>query len=138
MFDHCCAMCGRLLYSRLDSRNHAGYFGVPGPAYIHPHAIGLDNDYHDDNRVGGMVSGSRPRSTPMMKLLLRQAQDEMLADQLEFGRLLRWLQSLPEKEWVHVSLSKPSPLAFPLFVDRLRERLSSESLEDRLKRMAWE
>ena len=71
-------------------------------------------------------------------LLLRQAQDEMLADQLEFGRLLRWLQSLPEKEWVHVSLSKPSPLAFPLFVDRLRERLSSESLEDRLKRMAWE
>jgi ATP-dependent Lhr-like helicase len=71
-------------------------------------------------------------------LLLRQAQDEMLADQLEFGRLLRWLQLLPEKEWVHVSLSKPSPLAFPLFVDRLRERLSSESLEDRLKRMAWE
>ena len=27
-------------------------------------------------------------------LLLRQAQDEMLADQLEFGRLLQWLQAL--------------------------------------------
>ena len=70
-------------------------------------------------------------------LLLLQAQDEMLADQLEFGRLLRWMQSMPEREVVHCTLDKPSPLAFPLFVDRLRERLSSESLEDRLKRMAW-
>lgn len=70
-------------------------------------------------------------------LLLRQAQDEMLADQLEFGRLLTWLQSMPEREVVHRVLDKPSPLAFPLFVDRLRERLSSETLEDRLKRMAW-
>ena len=70
-------------------------------------------------------------------LLLRQAQDEMLADQLEFGRLLLWLQSLPDREVVHCTLDKPSPLAFPLFVDRLRERLSSETLESRLKRMAW-
>ena len=70
-------------------------------------------------------------------LLLRQAQDEMLSEQLEFGRLLRWLQSMPEREVVHCVLEKPSPLAFPLFVDRLRERLSSESIEDRLKRMAW-
>lgn len=70
-------------------------------------------------------------------LLLRQAQDEMLADQLEFGRLLQWLQSMPEREVVHCVLNKPSPLAFPLFVDRLRERLSSETLESRLKRMAW-
>ena len=70
-------------------------------------------------------------------LLLRQAQDEMLADQLEFGRLLLWLQSMPNREVVHCTLDKPSPLAFPLFVDRLRERLSSETLESRLKRMAW-
>jgi len=70
-------------------------------------------------------------------LLLRQAQDEMLADQLEFGRLLLWLQSMPDREVVHCTLDKPSPLAFPLFVDRLRERLSSETLESRLKRMAW-
>ena len=70
-------------------------------------------------------------------LLLRQAQDEMLADQLEFGRLLEWLQGMSDREVVHCELEKPSPLAFPLFVDRLRERLSSETLEDRLKRMAW-
>ena len=70
-------------------------------------------------------------------LLLRQAQDEMLSDQLEFGRLLQWLQGMPGREVIHCTLEKPSPLAFPLFVDRLRERLTSETLEDRLKRMAW-
>ena len=66
-----------------------------------------------------------------------QDQDGMLADQLEFCRLLLWLQSMPDREVVHCTLDKPSPLAFPLFVDRLRERLSSETLESRLKRMAW-
>ena len=45
--------------------------------------------------------------------------------------------SLEKQTAVHCVLEKPSPLAFPLFVDRLRERLSSETLEDRLKRMAW-
>ena len=70
-------------------------------------------------------------------LLLRQARDEMLSEQLEFGRLQRWLQDLPEKTVVHRHLANPSPLCFPLFVDRLRERLTSEKLEDRLRRMAW-
>ena len=32
LFDHCCAMCGRLLYSRSESRNNPGYIGIPGPA----------------------------------------------------------------------------------------------------------
>ena len=70
-------------------------------------------------------------------LLLRQAQDEMLADQLEFTRLQTWLRSMSHRKVVHKVLNKPSPLAFPLFVDRLRERLSSESLEERLRRMSW-
>jgi ATP-dependent Lhr-like helicase len=30
---------------------------------------------------------------------------------------------------------RPTPLAFPLLVDRARERVSSESLADRIKRM---
>ncbi|MDA0728743.1 MAG: ligase-associated DNA damage response DEXH box helicase [Bacteroidetes bacterium] len=70
-------------------------------------------------------------------LLFRQARDEMLADQLELGRLMLWLQSLSTQTFIHRHLDKPSPLCFPLFVDRLRERLTSEKLEDRLKRMAW-
>ena len=70
-------------------------------------------------------------------LLLRQAHEEMLSDQLEFARLHQWLTQLPSKQLVEVELSKPSPLAFPLFVDRLRERMSTETLEDRLRKMAW-
>jgi len=34
-----------------------------------------------------------------------------------------------------VALKKPSPLAFPLMVERLRERLSNESLAERIARM---
>ena len=92
------------------------------------------NIHRDGTKPRKHEASERARS---LNLLLRQAQDEMLSEQLEFGRLLRWLQSMPEREVVHCVLEKPSPLAFPLFVDRLRERLSSESIEDRLKRMAW-
>ena len=44
-------------------------------------------------------------------LLLRQAQDEMLADQLEFGRLLL-CYSPCHREVVHCTLDKPSPWPF--------------------------
>lgn len=70
-------------------------------------------------------------------LLLRQAHDEMLADQLEWSRLHQWLTNLPSLKMVEVVLMQPSPLSFPLFVDRLRERMSSEKLADRLEKMAW-
>jgi ATP-dependent Lhr-like helicase len=31
---------------------------------------------------------------------------------------------------------KPTPLSFPILVDRLREKLSSESLEEKVERLA--
>ena len=43
-----------------------------------------------------------PRS---QQFALASAQDEMLADQLEFGRLLLWLQSMPNREVVHCTLT---------------------------------
>jgi ATP-dependent Lhr-like helicase len=45
------------------------------------------------------------------------------------------LDALRTAEWKYVPVSGPTPLAFPLAVDRLRERLSSERLEDRIRRM---
>ena len=30
---------------------------------------------------------------------------------------------------------RPTPFAFPIMVDRLREKISSESLEDRIRKM---
>ncbi len=59
----------------------------------------------------------------------------MLERQLEQSRLKRTLDQLGRSQVSIQHLSRPSPLAFPLVVDRLRERLSSETLTQRLLRM---
>mgnify|MGYP001555606034 CR=1 FL=1 len=67
-------------------------------------------------------------------LLLEQAVDEVLQLQLEEQRIRRVLERI-RKQTLHVVPTKRfSPLAFPIFVDRLREKVSSESLADRIAR----
>lgn len=68
-------------------------------------------------------------------LLLRQAYDEVLQVQLDEARLRKALQRIQRQEIVFKEIDRFSPLAFPIFVDRLRERLSSEKLIDRVKKM---
>jgi len=68
-------------------------------------------------------------------LLLRQAQEEVLSRQLDFGRLQRAMERMGRGTVTVVELDRPSPLGFPLMVERLRERLSSEKLEERIRRM---
>jgi ATP-dependent helicase Lhr and Lhr-like helicase len=68
-------------------------------------------------------------------LLLGQAHREVLERQLESSRLGRTLERLEGSRVVVTTPRKPTPLAFPLLVDRTRERVSSESLADRVKRM---
>ncbi len=68
-------------------------------------------------------------------LLLQQAYDELLAYQLDEARLRKALQTIQTRK---ITLKRPqrfTPLAFPIMVDRLRERLSSEKLIDRVQRM---
>jgi ATP-dependent Lhr-like helicase len=70
--------------------------------------------------------------------LLTQAQNEVLAQELELSRLratLERLQTLPQQR---VRLLAPSPFALPLMVERLREQLSTEKLKDRLARLVAE
>jgi ATP-dependent Lhr-like helicase len=70
--------------------------------------------------------------------LLTQAQNEVLAQELEVSRLratLERLQTLPQQR---VRLLAPSPFALPLMVERLREQLSTEKLKDRLARLVAE
>ncbi len=69
-------------------------------------------------------------------LLLRQAQREVLERQLEQSRLGRTLARLGSGTVTIVETERPTPFAFPLLVDRLREQLSSEKLSDRVRRMA--
>ncbi len=68
-------------------------------------------------------------------LLLEQARREVLELQLESSRLITALDRLESSEMVVTDPPKVTPLAFPLLVDKLRERVSSETLADRIRRM---
>lgn len=68
-------------------------------------------------------------------LLLSQATREVLERQLESTRLGRTLQRLMDCRIVVTNPKRPTPLAFPLVVDRNRDRVSSESLSERIRRM---
>ncbi|MDZ7755613.1 ligase-associated DNA damage response DEXH box helicase [Rhodohalobacter sp.] len=71
-------------------------------------------------------------------LLLQQAYDEVLDQQLDESRLRLALERINKQEIIVKEVDRFSPLAFPIFVDRLRERLSSEKLLDRIMKMQKE
>jgi ATP-dependent Lhr-like helicase len=68
-------------------------------------------------------------------MLLSQAHREVLERQLERTRLGHALERLASSKVVITSPPRTPPLAFPLLVDRTRERVSSEKLADRIRRM---
>ncbi len=70
--------------------------------------------------------------------LLLQARREAMEQELEIGRLRECLAGIRTLQWKSVTIQRPTPLAFPLMVDRLREKLSTESLNDRVARMVAE
>jgi ATP-dependent Lhr-like helicase len=73
-------------------------------------------------------------------LLLLQAYEEVMDFQLEESRLRRALERISNQKIVIKEPDKPTPFAFPIMVDRTREKLTSEKLADRIKRMMieWE
>ena len=68
-------------------------------------------------------------------LLLHQAEREVLERQLEQTRLFAALERLSREVIEIIEVKKPTPLGFPLLIDRLRQKFSSEKLADRIKRM---
>ena len=68
-------------------------------------------------------------------LLLKQAQREVLELQLQHHRLVQTLEELQLSRLILRRTSRFTPLAFPLLVDRLRERLTTEKLVNRVKRL---
>jgi ATP-dependent helicase Lhr and Lhr-like helicase len=68
-------------------------------------------------------------------LLLSQAHREVLERQLESSRLGRTLERLSRSRLLLTSPARTPPLAFPLLVDRTRERVTSETVADRIRRM---
>ncbi len=68
-------------------------------------------------------------------LLYQQAYRETFEHQLEEGRLRLALERIEQQEIIHKACEKATPFSFPIITDRLREKLSSEKLEDRIKNM---
>ncbi len=67
--------------------------------------------------------------------LLRQADQEVLDRHLEQSRLAECLRRLASAELVATEPEKPTPMAFPILADRLRQTLTTESPEQSLERM---
>ena len=68
-------------------------------------------------------------------ILLRQAYQEVLDQQMEEVRLRNMLQRIQNGHIVIKFPVRLTPFCFPLKVDSMRENLTSEKLEDRVKKM---
>ncbi|WP_217642089.1 ligase-associated DNA damage response DEXH box helicase [Neolewinella agarilytica] len=68
-------------------------------------------------------------------LLLLQAYDETLTFQLQEARMRAALDRINGQKIVFTRPPKATPFSFSLIVDRMRQRVSSEKLTDRIKRM---
>jgi ATP-dependent Lhr-like helicase len=68
-------------------------------------------------------------------LLLTQAGEEVLREELDIRRLEETLRHLSGLKLDLHRIKQPTPLAFPLLVERFRESLSSEKLSERIARM---
>jgi len=68
-------------------------------------------------------------------LLLHQAYRETFEHQLEEGRLILALERIEKQNIVWKKCLKPTPFSFPIITDRLREKLSSETLAERIQKM---
>jgi len=68
-------------------------------------------------------------------LLYLQSFRETFEHQLEEGRLRQALERINNQKMIWRNCEKPTPFSFPIITDRLREKLSSEKLEDRIRKM---
>jgi len=68
-------------------------------------------------------------------LLLKQAHREVIQQQLEEERLYKSMKKLNQQKIIYNKTAKPTPFAFPIMVDRLREKFSTETIEERVAKM---
>ncbi|MDA9015921.1 ligase-associated DNA damage response DEXH box helicase [Flavobacteriaceae bacterium] len=68
-------------------------------------------------------------------LLYQQAVEETFDHGMERGRMQLVFEELEQKTIIWKNCSQPTPFSFPLITDRIRSKLSSETVEDRIKKM---
>lgn len=68
-------------------------------------------------------------------LLLRQAYDEILDFQLEITRMQNAFSRMSTQKIIVTYPQKPTPFAFPILVDTLREKFSNEDIQSRIDKI---
>jgi ATP-dependent Lhr-like helicase len=68
-------------------------------------------------------------------LLVKQAKEEVITLQLDYKRLIDALTKINRQEIVLRYPERITPFAFPIMADRLRQKLSTEKLSERLRRL---
>ena len=111
--------------------------------------------FRDIARIAGLIHSGMPGKSKSMRqlqastsmvfdalkqydeanMLLWQASDEVLADQLQIERLKEALLRMESNRWVHKELKQWTPFSFPLMVERIRDRIGNESLADRIRKL---
>ncbi|MCY3006887.1 MAG: ligase-associated DNA damage response DEXH box helicase [Planctomycetota bacterium] len=111
--------------------------------------------FRDIARIAGLIHSGTPGKSKSMRqlqastsmvfdalkqydaqnLLLWQASDEVLADQLQIERLKGALRRMQANRWVYRVVNQWTPFSFPLMVERIRDRIGNESLADRIRKM---
>jgi ATP-dependent Lhr-like helicase len=71
-------------------------------------------------------------------ILLRQAFQEVMDDQMEESRLRDMLKRIERSKIIITRPDKLTPFSFPVKVDSMRESMSSEKLEERVRKMIAE
>lgn len=67
--------------------------------------------------------------------LLIQSKNEVFTHQLDYQRIESAFKRISNKQVLINEIKKPTPFCFSLLVDRLREQLTNEKLEDRIAKM---
>ena len=68
-------------------------------------------------------------------LLIKQAFQEVNRDDLESLRIKECLKRISNCRLIFNTIEKPTPFSFPLLVERLRNTLSNESIEERVNKL---
>lgn len=111
--------------------------------------------FRDIAQISGLIHQNRPGERRTMKNLqmsssllfevfqnyepeqplYNQSFDEVRFFQFQESRLISALKKLQDLPFEHYRTGRPSPLAFPLIIERIGSLVSSETLQERLQRM---
>ncbi len=69
-------------------------------------------------------------------LLYQQAIEETFEHGMESGRMTKVFENIESQSIIWRDCSQPTPFSFPIITDRIRTKLSSESVEDRIRKMS--